>query len=864
MVCKSRKYIALLAAVLLIVGLALLVSPRDAYAADYNAPDPEDIYMDYNYNSSGHFTSTKLYYSSSSHQYTTDGGDSGYDAWYRPETGTLYLWNYSGSAIYVKNAEGTMLRIFLIGENTITTSGQHAISAEGVRLEITSEPIESSAYDPDDIGTLIIKQNRESTVSSGTAIANLWSKASSEDIRISETARVYIDSVFARTGSGIRAGGQLIVTDDSILDVNVRFGANSAYEKHSEAVYTWEGMWVSTSNSVTLSCAARDDWAGTVPAYALYFEDGNLGMDAGADYIALSSIGKDRAICNKQLTQSPEGYYYSKEDTYASSAVFYRGDYYSPDMIPVNAFFFPDPSFRNYVRDHLDNTRSGWIYNGDFNTIDIVSADDEYLDASTLKGIEFFYSMVELNWCYGNLTEADLSYNTLLTYVAFYDNRLEALNICNLDKLTYLDLDNNLLTMLDVTDNVSLKTVYCGGVQDYECFNRIPVLDFSNCPDLEYLYTRGDEGLRSLNLGTKNNLKELFCFGYETSLELLDISGCPKLVDAYLYGEKDSMYQYFTKYSKDNAYLEISGAATVITSPDVAPVCAEIVNSKLDLSGKIGLRIYFRAPSNAQTARLLFEGNGYSDDDPISISLSKTNNPNYNAAQDMFVIVFPKITSREMTMRIMLTIVDGNGYPVDIYYPDQNQYYDGFFYFCAADWANRIVKQAPSPEAVYMAKALLNYGECAQRYLSNYNAAHPANLRHYLAYDMATFEPDSNNDSEIPLYAYEEGFDYFRLALEADTVIRIYCNKNVSITVDGVSKKVYNSGSTYLALIEGITSRNISKKYEIRITNGSATVPIRYSVLSWANNMISRNVSAAIPTAKALYFYNQAATAYLK
>ena len=860
---KDLKIAVILAAVLLFIGLALVVSPQDAFAADYNHPDPEDIIMDID-NSLGSFSSKYLYYNSSNQSY--HNGSDAFDAYYKPDEGILYLWNYSGTSIHVVNSEGKQLTIYLISENTITTQGYYGIMADGVKLDITSDVFGGSGFDPYDMGTLNIKLNMASVDADGAGIINYISSSYKEDITIRETARVFIDAVFPRAGSGVRAGAKLILADESVLDVNVRFGtSNASSGYHGQAVYAGTGMQISNTSFCNLSAASRDGFIGNYSAYSLYLDDGDLVLNEGAEYLALSCVGKDRALCNKTLPETSyenDGYYYSKYDTHAASAVFYRGDYEADEVIPVNAYFFPDPSFRKMIRVKFAES-DDWVYVGNLQNASYLYVDTDYYDTVTLKGIELFGDLQTLDWEHGNLSEADLSYNTVLQYLYLYDNRLELLNICNCGELVYLDLDNNLLTMLDVRDNTKLQTVYCGSVQSYDAKNRIPTLDFSACTDLQYLYTRGNEGLKSLKLGDQKNLQVLSCFGYEDSLELIDISGCPLLVDAYRFGAKDSQAQYYTSYTYNEAELRISGAAVIKTDSAAPTAYPEITTCRLELAGKIGIRIYFRAPDNAERAGIFYESDGYKKE-VVSISLSRTNNPYYSPTQDLFVMIFPKITSREMTMRIKFVIYDDNGNPMNIYYSEEGKLYDSEFYYCAADWANRILKTAPGAEAVTMAKSLLNYGDCAQKYLSNYNSAHPADPRHLLRSEMSSFEHDTAYDKQIPYYAYDEGFDYTRLALEADTVIRIYLNKDVKVNVDGVSKKVYNSGNVWLAMIEGITSRNMSKMYNIEIVNGSTTVPMSYSVLSWANDMIERGIVQAIPTAKALYFYNSAAKAYIK
>ena len=161
----------------------------------------------------------------------------------------------------------------------------------------------------------------------------------------------------------------------------------------------------------------------------------------------------------------------------------------------------------------------------------------------------------------------------------------------------------------------------------------------------------------------------------------------------------------------------------------------------MELAGKISIRLYFRAPETAKTAYIYYEDvttHDFPETPSVTLDLSRTGNPNYSASQDLFIMAFPKITSREMTRRIKFVVVDEHE-SMPVYYTTTGQCFSSFyeedpFTYCAADWANRILNKEDSTDAaVFMAKALLNYGGCAQKYLSNFNPDNPANPENYLA-----------------------------------------------------------------------------------------------------------------------------------
>ena len=84
------------------------------------------------------FTSVSLYYKNDADNVTNDSEN--YNAYYDPTTNTLTLNNYAGGAIAIGGGVTGDVKIVLVGENTITTNDQKAISnTNGGGIFITSE-----------------------------------------------------------------------------------------------------------------------------------------------------------------------------------------------------------------------------------------------------------------------------------------------------------------------------------------------------------------------------------------------------------------------------------------------------------------------------------------------------------------------------------------------------------------------------------------------------------------------------------------------------------------------------------------------------------------------------------------------------
>ena len=151
---------------------------------------------------------------------------------------------------------------------------------------------------------------------------------------------------------------------------------------------------------------------------------------------------------------------------------------------------------------------------------------------SNLTGIEDFINLDVLKCRNNNLTNLNLSENTLLTEVdcggndinslAFYSNPLlervscfsnemSSLNVKYNPALNYLNCANNDLTALNVSNNTELETLFC-----YQ--NAIVDLDASQNPDLNILYCV-QNNLESLNVQNGNN-SNMALFGASSNPDL--------------------------------------------------------------------------------------------------------------------------------------------------------------------------------------------------------------------------------------------------------------------------------------------------------------------------------------------------------
>ena len=167
---------------------------------------------------------------------------------------------------------------------------------------------------------------------------------------------------------------------------------------------------------------------------------------------------------------------------------------------------FPDQVFREFVKQY-DNNNDGKLSQDELAAVTEMDLDpyDVPYDKpyrgekiSSLKGIEHFTSLKNLNCKLNLLTELDVSKNPALES---------------------LDCSYNQLRALDVSNNLALTELNCCGSNNGSY--KLSALDVSNCPALEKLNCKGNE-LSTLDVSHNLALTELKCGG--NSLGALDVS----------------------------------------------------------------------------------------------------------------------------------------------------------------------------------------------------------------------------------------------------------------------------------------------------------------------------------------------------
>ena len=170
--------------------------------------------------------------------------------------------------------------------------------------------------------------------------------------------------------------------------------------------------------------------------------------------------------------------------------------------VVIDETTFPDANFRNYI---LSQTygKDGVLTDAEIAEVKSIPELNPIENIGSLKGIEYFTALEYLQVHVNNLTEIDLSKNTMLKRLSCAHNQLTALDVSKNIALESLSCGANQLNSLDLSKNSALKSLSCNN-------NHLSALDVSNNIELEELLCP-DNQLTTLDVRNNPALKMLLC-----------------------------------------------------------------------------------------------------------------------------------------------------------------------------------------------------------------------------------------------------------------------------------------------------------------------------------------------------------------
>ena len=152
--------------------------------------------------------------------------------------------------------------------------------------------------------------------------------------------------------------------------------------------------------------------------------------------------------------------------------------------VSINVKNFPDSAFREYVKTEFDKNGNDVLSVAELEAATRISIGGN-TQIKSVKGIEYFTSLLELKCWRTSIESLDLTSNKRLRLINCADNQnLFSLNIMGLEELEYLDLSSTGIKDLKVKSNKRLLALYVDNTE-------IGHLDVSGNSELWFLYCSG-------------------------------------------------------------------------------------------------------------------------------------------------------------------------------------------------------------------------------------------------------------------------------------------------------------------------------------------------------------------------------------
>ena len=221
-----------------------------------------------------------------------------------------------------------------------------------------------------------------------------------------------------------------------------------------------------------------------------------------------------------------------------------------------NPIEFEDPKFLEALVIWHDLDANGRIT--DYEAERVADVDVSWSDVTSLQGIEYFINVRELNAADNQLASVDLSKNLLLEELQIGGNPLTELDLSANSKLLSLDVEESTdLKTVNLGDNVNLQKLVFSSCPNYvvrdvsKFVNLVTLLvdntatetlDVSANVKLRSLYCGGKENFTLTGLDKLSALETFYMYG-SSAVEVLDFTHSPALLDVSIQGTHPNLKQ---------------------------------------------------------------------------------------------------------------------------------------------------------------------------------------------------------------------------------------------------------------------------------------------------------------------------------
>lgn len=194
----------------------------------------------------------------------------------------------------------------------------------------------------------------------------------------------------------------------------------------------------------------------------------------------------------------------------------------------------------------------------DYEAERVADVDVSWSDVTSLQGIEYFINVRELNAADNQLASVDLSKNLLLEELQIGGNPLTELDLSANSKLLSLDVEEATdLKTVNLGDNVNLQKLVFSSCPNYvvgdvsKFVNLVTLLvdntatetlDVSANVKLRSLYCGGKENFTLTGLDKLSALETFYMYG-SSAVEILDFTHSPALLDVSIQGTHPNLKQ---------------------------------------------------------------------------------------------------------------------------------------------------------------------------------------------------------------------------------------------------------------------------------------------------------------------------------
>lgn len=268
-----------------------------------------------------------------------------------------------------------------------------------------------------------------------------------------------------------------------------------------------------------------------------------------------------------------------------------------------------------------------------------------FLNISDLTGIEDFIALDSLMCNNNMLTSLNVTQNINLTFLNCWDNQLSSLDITQNTALVNLDCQFNQLTSLDITQNIALIILNCR-------FNQLTNLDVTQNTSLILVMTDGNL-LTSIDVTQNTALSYFFC-SYN-SLTSLDVTQTTNLVSLDCSNNQLTSL-YIQNIAIQELVCDFNNLTTLDVTQDTALTglrCSNNQISNLDVTQNTSLLVLECGSNNLSTLDITLNTNLYilncSYNQLTSLDVSQ------NSLLSQFFGQYNQLTTLDLTQNYGLT-----------------------------------------------------------------------------------------------------------------------------------------------------------------------------------------------------------------